>query len=122
MPSSTRLLLLRPVGVLLLPALAYAQDAHAAIHSSRGVQHKTPLISDDLIVGCIMIMFLLLFAFGKRCMCMCLRRCARARSRGDACALTCAQMHEHMTRTHRFSLSHQCAKFVCVSRFPAGKQ
>ena len=46
------------------PMLALAQDQHAAIHSTKGVQHKLPLISDDFIVGCIMIMFLLLFAFG----------------------------------------------------------
>ena len=47
-----------------LPVLTIAQDAHAAIQSKRGVQHKLPLISDDFVVGCIMIMFLLLFAFG----------------------------------------------------------
>ena len=34
--------------------------------STRGVQHEVPLISDDLVVGAIMIMFLLLFAFGKQ--------------------------------------------------------
>lgn len=50
----------------LVPAVAMAQDAHAAIQSSRGVQHKQPLISDDFVVGCIMIMFLFLFAFGAR--------------------------------------------------------
>ena len=33
--------------------------------STRGVQHKDPLISDDFVVGCIMIMFLLLFCFGQ---------------------------------------------------------
>ncbi len=48
-----------------LPA-ANGQDQHAAIQSTRGVQHKPPLISDDFIVGVIMIMFLLLFAFGAR--------------------------------------------------------
>lgn len=52
--------------MLALPALALAQDQHAAIQSTRGVQHKAPLISDDFVVGCIMIMFLLLFAFGAR--------------------------------------------------------
>ena len=50
--------------LLYLPALAVAQDAHAAIQSTRGVQHKPPLVSDDFVVGCIMIMFLMLFAFG----------------------------------------------------------
>ena len=45
---------------------AFAADAHAAIRSSRGVQHQTPMISDDFIVGCIMVMFLCLFAFGTR--------------------------------------------------------
>ena len=45
-------------------AAAAAQDAHAAIHSTRGVQHKAPLISDDMVVGAIMVMFLMLFAFG----------------------------------------------------------
>ena len=48
------------------PLAAYAQDQHAYIQSTRGVQHKPPLISDDFVVGCIMIMFLLLFAFGER--------------------------------------------------------
>ena len=47
------------------PLAAYAQDQHAYIQSTRGVQHKPPLISDDFVVGCIMIMFLLLFAFGQ---------------------------------------------------------
>ena len=32
---------------------AFAADAHTAIRSSRGVQHQTPMISDDFIVGCI---------------------------------------------------------------------
>ena len=50
--------------LLYLPAVAVAQDAHAAIQSTRGVQHKPPLVSDDFVVGCIMIMFLMLFAFG----------------------------------------------------------
>ena len=57
--------------LLVLPALALAQDQHAAIQSTRGVQHKPPLISDDIIVGCIMIMFLLLFAFGARTRFLC---------------------------------------------------
>ena len=42
-----------------------AKEQHAAIHSSRGVQHEIPLISDDVVVGAIMVMFLLLFAFGE---------------------------------------------------------
>lgn len=53
----------RPL-IVLLPALTAAQDMHAAFMSQHGVQHKLPLISDDLIVGLIMIMFLMLFAFG----------------------------------------------------------
>lgn len=48
------------------------KDAHAAIHSSNGVQHKEPFISDDFVVACIMIMFLMLFAFGA----CTLQRCA----------------------------------------------
>ena len=40
------------------------KDEHAAIQSTKGVQHATPLISDDFVVACIMIMFLMLFAFG----------------------------------------------------------
>ena len=57
---------MRSLSLLLLPALAACKDAHAAIQSSRGVQHKAPLISDDFVVGCIMIMFLMLFAFGMQ--------------------------------------------------------
>jgi hypothetical protein len=101
MPRSARLLLLQPMGVLLLPALAYAQDAHAAIQSSRGVQHKAPLISDDLIVGCIMIMFLLLFAFGKSC---------AAQSHPSA---QCTSFARTLTS------SRHCASFILVV---AGKQ
>ena len=37
-----------------------------AIRSKRGVQPKQQWISDDFVVGCIMIMFLLLFCFGKQ--------------------------------------------------------
>ena len=37
-----------------------------AIQSKRGVQPKSQWISDDFVVGCIMIMFLLLFCFGKQ--------------------------------------------------------
>ena len=47
-------------------APAFAKDDHAAIQSTRGVQHKAPMISDDFVVACIMIMFLMLFAFGAR--------------------------------------------------------
>ena len=54
----------RPLIVVLFPALTAAQDMHASFMSQHGVQHKLPLISDDLIVGLIMIMFLMLFAFG----------------------------------------------------------
>ena len=41
-------------------------DAHAYIQSSRGVQHKEPMVSDNVIIAFIMIMFLMLFAFGAR--------------------------------------------------------
>ena len=37
-----------------------------SVRSTRGVQHKTPLISDDLVVAAIMILFLCLFCFGKQ--------------------------------------------------------
>jgi hypothetical protein len=50
----------------LVPALVASKEAHAAISSTRGVQHEPPLISDDFVVGCIMIMFLMLFAFGEQ--------------------------------------------------------
>jgi hypothetical protein len=62
-PTSWGLAILQLVA---LPACAVAQDQHAAIQSTRGVQHKPPLISDDFVVGCIMILFLMLFAFGAR--------------------------------------------------------
>ena len=45
-------------------SLAAGEQVHASFQSTRGVQHKAPVISDDLVVGCIMVMFLLLFAFG----------------------------------------------------------
>jgi len=37
-----------------------------SICSSRGVQPFQPWVSDDFVVGCIMVMFLLLFCFGKQ--------------------------------------------------------
>jgi len=40
---------------------------HAAIQSTRGVQHELPIVSDDVVVGVIMVLFLLLFAFGTVC-------------------------------------------------------
>ncbi|KAL1514891.1 hypothetical protein AB1Y20_003973 [Prymnesium parvum] len=49
----------------LLGVVANAEVAQPPVRSTRGVQHKDPLISDDFIVGCIMIMFLLLFCFGQ---------------------------------------------------------
>ena len=52
--------------LMAMAAPAAAQDMHAAIQSTRGVQHKLPLISDDVVIGAIMIMFLMLFAFGMR--------------------------------------------------------
>ena len=51
----------------LLSVLACSADVqYDAIKSTRGVQHKAPLVSDDFVVGCIMIMFLMLFCFGKQ--------------------------------------------------------
>ena len=47
-------------------AMAVHEARHAAIMSTRGIQYKDPWISDDFVVGCIMIMFLLLFCFGKQ--------------------------------------------------------
>eukprot|EP00326_Haptolina_ericina_P000228 CAMPEP_0181220114 /NCGR_PEP_ID=MMETSP1096-20121128/28659_1 /TAXON_ID=156174 ORGANISM="Chrysochromulina ericina, Strain CCMP281" /NCGR_SAMPLE_ID=MMETSP1096 /ASSEMBLY_ACC=CAM_ASM_000453 /LENGTH=159 /DNA_ID=CAMNT_0023312585 /DNA_START=36 /DNA_END=517 /DNA_ORIENTATION=+ len=47
---------------LMSVALSPVEDAPPPVRSTRGVQHKDPLISDDFVVGCIMIMFLLLFA------------------------------------------------------------
>ena len=56
--------------LLLLLALQSTMAVHearyAAIMSTRGIQFKDPWISDDFVVGCIMIMFLLLFCFGKQ--------------------------------------------------------
>jgi hypothetical protein len=69
--------LLLPLLALLQPLLAqplsHKQDCVAlgrprydAICSARGVQHYTPVISDDFVVACIMIMFLLLFCCAPR--------------------------------------------------------
>ena len=57
-----------PLLLLLLPqdASAVHEARYAAIMSTRGIQYKDPWISDDFVVGCIMIMFLLLFCFGKQ--------------------------------------------------------
>ena len=67
-PSSMRLQ--QALQLLLLLALqgtmAVHEARHAAIMSTRGIQFKDPWISDDFVVGCIMIMFLLLFCFGKQ--------------------------------------------------------
>ena len=52
--------------LLLACSIALANVQYDSIHSKRGVQHKPPLISDDFIVSCIMVMFLLLFCFGKQ--------------------------------------------------------
>ena len=40
--------------LMAMAAPAAAQDMHAAIQSTRGVQHKLPLISDDVVIGAIM--------------------------------------------------------------------
>ena len=52
--------------IMLLVAQIFAEVHGAPVRSKRGVQHKDPLISDDFVVACIMIMFLLLFCFGKQ--------------------------------------------------------
>lgn len=56
---------------LVAPAAAAAGGDTCAVRydsicSTRGVQPLPPWISDDFVVGCIMIMFLLLFCFGKQ--------------------------------------------------------
>ena len=60
--------LLQALLVLLFAQAAEAvhEARYAAIMSTRGIQYKDPWISDDFVVGCIMIMFLLLFCFGKQ--------------------------------------------------------
>ena len=88
---------------------AFAADAHAAIRSSRGVQHQTPMISDDFIVGCIMVMFLCLFAFGTRRSVETMRciahRCALLRT-ADVCPCTaCTNRRQAMTRLSAFGCS-----------------
>lgn len=88
---------------------AFAADAHAAIRSSRGVQHQTPMISDDFIVGCIMVMFLCLFAFGTRRSVETTRsiahRCALLRT-ADVCPCTaCTNRRQAMTRLSAFGCS-----------------
>ena len=65
------MLTLRASGASLLLLLSLVLTAHAevqydAIRSTRGVQHKQPIVSDDFVVACIMVMFLLLFCFGKQ--------------------------------------------------------
>ena len=77
----------------LLPALAAAKDMHAAIQSTRGVQHEVPLISDDFVVGCIMVMFLMLFAFGT--LPVCSTRRARKLHRSRLCELTLVPFFPH---------------------------
>lgn len=47
-----------------LQVVLAAEASEPPVRSTRGVQHKDPIISDDFIVGCIMVMFLLLFCFG----------------------------------------------------------
>ena len=69
-PSPKRMRLQQALLLMLLLALqgavAVHEARHAAIMSTRGIQYKDPWISDDFVVGCIMIMFLLLFCFGKQ--------------------------------------------------------
>lgn len=58
---------LRLAGLLLLIlTTVHAEVQYDAIRSPRAVQYKQPIISDDFVVGCIMLMFLLLFCFGKQ--------------------------------------------------------
>ena len=73
MPQTLLLPLLALLQPLLAQPLSHKQDCVAlgrprydAICSARGVQHYTPVISDDFVVACIMIMFLLLFAVRRR--------------------------------------------------------
>lgn len=49
-------------------AMSMAEIRFDAIQSTRGIQHSKvqPILSDDFVVACIMIMFLLLFCFGKQ--------------------------------------------------------
>ena len=67
-PQTLLLPLLALLQPLLAQPLSHKQDCvslgrprYDAICSARGVQHYTPVISDDFVVACIMIMFLLLF-------------------------------------------------------------
>jgi len=70
MPAPRPLSPWRPGRLLLLLLATACQVAcevqYDAIRSKRGVQPKPRWISDDFVVGCIMIMFLLLFCFGKQ--------------------------------------------------------
>ena len=72
-PQTLLLPLLALLQPLLAQPLSHKQDCVAlgrprydAICSARGVQHYTPVISDDFVVACIMIMFLLLFCCAPR--------------------------------------------------------
>ena len=49
-------------------AVATAEYRFDAIQSIRGVQHSKvqPMLSDNFVVCCIMMMFLMLFCFGKQ--------------------------------------------------------
>jgi len=62
MPSTGASVLL----LLFNACLVHADVQYDAIRSTRGVQHKQTLVSDDFVVACIMVMFLLLFCFGKQ--------------------------------------------------------
>ena len=92
-PQTLLLPLLALLQPLLAQPLSHKQDCVAlgrprydAICSARGVQHYTPVISDDFVVACIMIMFLLLFCCAPpppppaRCH----RRAARSRAAATA--------------------------------------
>eukprot|EP00325_Prymnesiales_sp_UTEX-LB-985_P028909 CAMPEP_0174729580 /NCGR_PEP_ID=MMETSP1094-20130205/53967_1 /TAXON_ID=156173 /ORGANISM="Chrysochromulina brevifilum, Strain UTEX LB 985" /LENGTH=59 /DNA_ID=CAMNT_0015931709 /DNA_START=32 /DNA_END=211 /DNA_ORIENTATION=- len=59
-------MMMRRAAMIAAVGLVAAKDRHAAIQSTRGVQHADPIVSDDFVVACIMIMFLMLFAFGKQ--------------------------------------------------------
>ncbi len=51
-----------------LIGVAVGEPRFDAIQSTRGIQHSKvqPILSDDFVVCCIMILFLLLFCFGKQ--------------------------------------------------------
>ncbi len=114
-PQTLLLPLLALLQPLLAQPLSHKQDCVAlgrprydAICSARGVQHYTPVISDDFVVACIMIMFLLLFCCAPRRRRRRRRRHARAATATLALARRChrrAAGHRHAARGY----GHRCA-------------